>query len=126
MSAIRNLAAGLATSAALALAPAAGANAHGFAPIHPFGAVRGIAGAVAGLVTLPLVIASSVIAAGAPAAPPSYPAPAPAYYPPGYAYAPPQPYGYYAPRAYYGARAGGYAGRGYAAPRYVYGGHPRR
>jgi hypothetical protein len=123
---------GVAAATALALLPLAPAMAggHGFRPLHPFGFGRGIVGAAVALATLPLVIASSVVAGvgDSAAAYPSqgYAGPAgPAYgYAPPVAYATPRPYyapypGYYAapraayaPRGYYAARPG-YNGRGY-------------
>ena len=120
---------GIAAATALALLPLAPAMAggHGFRPLHPFGFGRGIVGAAVALATLPLVIASSVVA-GVGESTASYPTPGyagPAYgYAPPVAYAAPRPYyapypGYYAgprgaygQRGYYPARPGNY-GRGY-------------
>lgn len=129
---------GVAAATAIAFLPLAPAMAggHGFRPLHPFGFGRGIVGAAVALATLPLVIASSVIAGVSDSAAPypsqGYAGPAaPAYgyappvaYAPAVAYATPRPYyapypGYYAapraayaPRGYYAARPG-YNGRGY-------------
>ena len=123
---------GVAAATAIALLPLAPAMAggHGFRPLHPFGFGRGIVGAAVALATLPLVIASSVVAGVGDSAA-SYPTqgyagPAgPGYgYAPQVAYATPRPYyapypGYYAaprvayaPRGYYAARPGYYR-RGY-------------
>ena len=82
---------GSAVAAAIACAPMAPAAAavHGVGPLHPFGLGRGLVGAMVGLATLPIVIASAALSAvasdgpQAPAyggAPPAY-APPPAYYP---------------------------------------------
>src|ERR1700722_6750490 len=119
-----------AAAAMLACAPMlpAVAGGHGFGHVHGWGLGRGLVGAVVGLATLPLVIASAAIAAsvpdpgyasGAVDGPRGYaPAPgvyaAPAYAAPPY-YAPPV----YYPRApvYYPAPRAYYAPRGYAAPR---------
>jgi hypothetical protein len=122
---------GVAAAAGIALLPLAPAMAdgHGFRG-HPFGVGHGLLGAAVALATLPLVIASNVIAGvGESVAPyPGYAAPG--YAPPAYGYAPPvvyaRPYyapnpGYYAPRVAYGPRAyygghSGYYGRGYYRP----------
>jgi hypothetical protein len=124
--------------ACTAIAPAE-AGPRGFGHLHPWGLGRGLVGAVVGLATLPLVIASAAIAASVPdvsaqpnyAQPPQtyyapqpqtyYAPPAPAYYaaPPAYpAYIAPRAY-YYAPRApvYYSAPRTYYAPRAYYAPR---------
>jgi hypothetical protein len=152
MPGLRRLIFAAAAATALACSPVtpAAAGGHGFG--HGgvrWGLGRGLFGAAAALVTLPIVIASaavSAIASAAPAqpayAPPAY-APAPAYpsayYAPRPYYAPPAPAyyaapagyysrGYYpAPQAYYAPRpaySGGYAVRGYA-PRGYYGYPPR-
>ena len=108
--------------AALALAPIAPAHAVG--PILPWLIARHVVGAVVGLATLPLAVASS--------AAPDYGGPASGYYPPPNYYAPPPRY-YAPPPAYY---ARGYNGsavsyaraaprfyeppRGYYAPRTRY------
>jgi hypothetical protein len=126
---------GVAAATAIALLPLAPAMAggHGFRPLHPFGFGRGIVGAAVALATLPLIIASSVVAGVGDSAA-SYPTqgyagPAgPGYgYAPQVAYATPRPYyapypgyyaaprGAYAPRGYYPARPG-YYGRGYYRP----------
>src|SRR3984957_881016 len=120
-----------AAAAMLACAPIhpAVAGGHGFGHVHGWGLGRGLVGAVVGLATLPLVIASAAIAAsvpdpgyasGAVDGPRGYaPAPgvyaAPAYAAPPY-YAPPVYY-YPRPPAYYPAPRAYYAPRGYAAPR---------
>jgi hypothetical protein len=126
---------GVAAAAAMALLPMAPAmaNGPGFPPVYPFGVGHGLLGAAATLATLPLVVASNVVAAVSGSAPyqtQGYGAPAYGYAPPA-AYGAPRPYyapspGYYAapragygPRPYYGARPG-YGGRGY----YRSGGHP--
>jgi hypothetical protein len=114
------------------------AGGHGFGHIHAWGLGRGLVGAVVGLATLPLVIASAAIAAsvpdpgyatGGPDAPRAY-APAPGYYPapqpyyaPQAAYYPRAPLYYAPPRTYYAPRA--YAApRAYPAPgRSYYGGY---
>jgi hypothetical protein len=121
--------------AVLPMSPAL-ADGHGYRGAHGFGVGRGLIGAAVALATLPLVIASNVVAgvSGSVAAYPTQ-----GYTAPSYAYAPPvayaRPYyapysGYYAaprvaygPRPYYGGHPG-YEGRGY----YRAGGHsyPRR
>jgi hypothetical protein len=110
----------------LPLAPAM-ASGQGFRPVHPFGLGHGLLGAAFGLATLPLVIASTVVAgiseSVAPYPSQGYAAPAYGYAPPA-AYAAPRryyapypnyaprvaPYGAYGPRPYYRP---GYDGRGY-------------
>jgi hypothetical protein len=122
-----------AAAAMLACAPIlpAVAGGHSFGHVHGWGLGRGLVGAVVGLATLPLVIASAAIAASVPdsgyasgavegprgyaPAPGVYAAPPPVYYPRAPVYYPTR----YAPRAYasprvYSAPA---SGRGY------YGGH---
>jgi hypothetical protein len=139
---------GSAAAAALACVPMAPAAAgvHGFGHVHPFGLGRGLFGAVLGLATLPIAIASAVLSAGADAssqapayggAPPAYAPPAyapqpayaprPAYYPapqtyyaPPAAYAPRVPVYYPQPRAYYAAPPAYYAPRPNYAPRPAY------
>jgi hypothetical protein len=131
---------GSAAAAALACVPMAPAAAgvHGFGHVHPFGLGRGLFGAVLGLATLPIAIASAALSAGADAAPPAYApqpgyapqpayAPRPAYYPaPQTYYAPPAAYyprapAYYPqPRAYYAAPPAYYAPRANYAPRPAY------
>src|SRR5580692_1298659 len=97
-----------AATAMLACAPIlpAVAGGHGFGHVHPWGLGRGLVGAVVGLATLPLVIASAAISASLPdapqAAPQPYYAPAGANYPPAPVYQP-APRNYYAPPAYYAA-----------------------
>jgi hypothetical protein len=128
-------------AAAIACAPVATAGAHGFGHLHSWGVGRGLLGAVFGLATLPIAIASAALSANEPEAPyqssPGYAAPRgyappPAYYaapqtyyaPPQNYYAPPQ--GYYAqPRPYY-PRAPVYspAPRPYYAPRAYYAPRP--
>lgn len=118
---------GVAAAAAIALLPMAPAmaNGPGFRPAYPFGVGHGLFGAAVALATLPLVIASNVVAgvsgSAAPgygyAPPVAYGASRPYYAPyPGYYAAPRASYG---PRPYYGVRPG-YDGRGY----YRSGGHP--
>lgn len=124
-------------SAAFLCLPAAPAAAHGYGYGGPC-IVGNVIGAVATLVTLPLVVASAAVSAlqpqpyaaapgyyGAPvaySAPPAYYAPPPAYYarapayyapPPGY-YRPAPAYAAAPPRGYYAARPG-YSGA-YGAP----------
>lgn len=106
---------GVAAAAAIAFLPMAPAMAagHGFRPLHSFGIGHGLLGAAVALATLPLVIASNVVA-GVGESVASYPSSGyagPGYgYAPPVAYAPPRPYyapypGYYAPRVAYGPRA---------------------
>ena len=134
MPGIRQALFGSAVAAAIACAPMAPAAAgvHGVGPLHPFGLGRGLVGAVVGLATLPIVVASAALSAVAsdgpqsPAygsAPPAY-APPPAYYPaprtyyaPAPAYYPRAPVYYPQPRAYYPAPRVSYAPRTYYAPR---------
>jgi hypothetical protein len=126
---------GVAAAAAIALLPMAPAmaNGHGFRPLHPFGLGHGLLGAAVALATLPLALASSVVAGvGESVAPNAAPGPAYGYAAPGYGYAAPVAYArpyyaaypqYYAaprsaPRAAYGRRGyygphTGYSGRGY-------------
>src|ERR1700722_3205906 len=106
----------LGTTAALIMcAPIASAEAHGFGHVHPWGLGRGLVGAVVGLATLPIAIASAALSATEPEAPypyqssPGYDgprsyAPPPAYYAAPQTYAPPPAY-YAQPRAYYYPRA---------------------
>jgi hypothetical protein len=109
--------------AVLACAPIvpAVAGGHGFGHVHGWGLGRGLVGAVVGLATLPLVIASAAISASVPdapqVAPQPYYAPAGAYYPPA-PVSQPAPRSYYAPPAYYAPSA--YAPRAYYAPRPYY------
>jgi hypothetical protein len=104
----------------LPMAPAMAAG-HGFRPLHPFGIGHGLVGAVVALATLPLVVASTVVAGVSESVAPS---PSSAYASAAYrsappvAYAPPRPYyspypGYYGPRVAYGPR-------GYYEPRPSY------
>ena len=134
MPGIRQALFGSAVAAAIACAPMAPAAAgvHGVGPLHPFGLGRGLVGAVVGLATLPIVVASAALSAVAsdgpqsPAygsAPPAY-APPPAYYPaprtyyaPAPTYYPRAPVYYPQPRAYYPAPRVSYAPRTYYAPR---------
>jgi hypothetical protein len=117
---------GAAAAAAIALLPMAPAmaNGRGFRPFHPFGVGRGLLGAAVALATLPLVIASDVVAGVTESAAPypssGYAAPRVVYGARGY-YA---PRNYYAPRSYYAprgdyARRPSYDGRGY----HRWGGH---
>ena len=127
------------TSLALACIPLAPASAHGPGLLRPWGVGRGIVGAVAAVVTLPLAIASAVLSIEPPGyygydSPQGgyYPAPnyysrAPAYYAPPPYYSAPRHY--YAPAPYYGRPASGYyAPRGYPGARdgyhSSYGGNP--
>jgi hypothetical protein len=132
---------GTAVAAAIACAPIATAGAHGFGHLHSWGLGRGLLGAVFGLATLPIAIASAALSATDPEAPyqssPGYTgqrgyAPPPAYYAaPQTYYAPPRTYyarapiyspaprAYYAPHAYYAPRAGYYGGH----PSYGTGGY---
>src|SRR5277367_3185440 len=110
-------AAAAAAIACTAIAPVE-AGPRGFGHVHPWGLGRGLVGAVVGLATLPLVIASAAIAASVPDAPaqPNYAPPPQSYY------APPAP-AYYAAPAYYGAPRAYYAPRApvyYSAPRTYY------
>src|ERR1700726_3009432 len=144
---------GMAAVAAITCAPIATAGAHGYGHLHSWGLGRGLLGAVVGLATLPIAIASAALSATEPEAPyqssPGYDgprgyAPPPAYYaapqtyyaPPQAYYAPPRAYyprapayapatrPYYAPRAYYAPRTGYYGGHpSYRAGGYAY---PRR
>jgi hypothetical protein len=126
----------VATAVALLPMSPALADGHGYRGGHGFGVGRGLVGAAVALATLPLVIASSVVAGVSDSV---VPYPTQQYPAPSYGYAPPvsyaRPYnapfsGYYAaprvgyvPRPYYGGHPG-YEGRGY----YRAGGHsyPRR
>jgi hypothetical protein len=138
---------GTVAAAAITCAPIATAEAHGFVH-HPWGLGRGLLGAVVGLATLPIAIASAALSATEPEAPyqssPGYDGPRsyapPAYYaapqtyaPPLAYYAPPRAYyprapvyspatrPYYAPRAYYAPRPGYYGGHAsYRAGGYAY------
>lgn len=127
---------GVVMAAGVALLPMAPAmaNGHGFHGGHGFGVGRGLFGAAVALATLPLVIASNVVAgvtgSVAPYQSPGYASPSYGYAP-SVAYAPARQYyaphpGYYAaprvaygPRGYYGAHPS-YGGRGY----YRSGGYP--
>ncbi|MGC1524240.1 MAG: hypothetical protein WA803_22065 [Steroidobacteraceae bacterium] len=128
--------------ACTSIAPAQ-AGPHGYGHLHPWGLGRGLFGAVFGLATLPLAIASAAIEASVPEAPAQpnyapppqnyyapqpqayYAPPAPAYYPRPAYYAPPAYYA--APRAYYAPPAPVYysAPRTYYAPRANYAPRPR-
>ncbi|MEO7207189.1 MAG: hypothetical protein ABI145_10455 [Steroidobacteraceae bacterium] len=118
---------GVAATAAIMLMPMAPAmaNGHGFRSLHAFGFRHGLLGAVVGLATLPLVIASNVVAGVSESVAP-YPSPgyaAPGYAAPAYGYAPPVVYA--APRPYYAPYPGYYmAPRTAYGPRGYYGGHP--
>jgi hypothetical protein len=126
---------GTVTAAAIACAPIATAGANGFGHVHPWGLGRGLLGAVFGLATLPLAIASAALSATEPEAPPyqsspaydgrrGYAPPPPYYAAPQTYYASPQTY-YAPPRAYY-PRAPVYspAPRAYYAPRTYYAPRP--
>lgn len=115
MSTIKRTVLGTVAAAAIALLPMAPAmaNGHGFRPFHPFGG-HGLLGAAVTLATLPLVVASNVIAGVGEAVAPY---PSAGYAPPAYGYAPPVAYA--APRPYY-APYPGY----YGAPRVTYGPRP--
>ncbi len=122
---------GTAAAAAMACAPIATAGAHGFGYLHAWGLGRGLLGAVVGLATLPIAIASAALAANEPEAPnqssPGYGGPRgyaqpPAYYPaPQANYAPPPAY-YAAPRTNYAPPPAYYAAPPayYAPPRAYY------
>ena len=124
---------GTLAAAAITCAPIATAEAHGFGH-HPWLLGRGLLGAVVGLATLPIAIASAALSETEPEAPyqssPAYGgprsyAPPPAYYAaPQTYYAPPQAY-YAPPRTYY-SRAPVYspAARPYYAPRAYYAPRP--
>ncbi len=114
---------GVAAATLIALLPTtpALAHGHGFRPFHPFGLGHGLIGAAVALATLPLVVASSVVAGVSE----SVAAPATGYAAPAYGYAPPiaYPQPYYTPYAgYYAAPRIAYGPRGYYAPRAAYGG----
>jgi hypothetical protein len=133
---VRQAILGVAAAALIAVLPLAPAMAdgHGFRPLHSFGLGHGLLGAAVTLATLPLVVASNLVAGVSESVAP-YPSRGyggPAYgYAPAVTYAAPRPYyapypGYYAtprvaygPRPYYGAHPG-YSGRGY----YRSGGNP--
>ena len=116
----------IAATAVLAVAPFAPAAAepHGFG-IHPWCLGRGVVGAVAAIVTLPLAIAAAALSIEPPEpyGPPAGYYPQQGYYPQPSYYARPAAYyrapAYYgAPRAYYSpvdgyGRAPGYAPRAY-------------
>lgn len=107
-------------AAAVALLPMAPAMAHGhgFRPFHPFGLGHGLLGAAVALATLPLVVASDVVAGISESVAPY---PTEGYAGPPYGYAPPVAYSaprpYYAPYPGYYAPRITYAPRGYYAPR---------
>jgi hypothetical protein len=106
MSGFKQTVFGLAAAAALACAPVAPAAAgeHGFGHLHSWGLGRGLVGAVVGLATLPIVIASAVLSAAIPDEPyqsPGYEGGAPGYAPPSAYYGPPQQSYYAPPPAYY-------------------------
>ena len=95
------------------------AGPRGFGHLRPWGLGRGLVGAVVGLATLPLAIASAAIEASVPEAPaqPNYVQPPQTYYaPPAPAYYSAAPAYYAAPRAYYAPRGPVY----YSAPRAAY------
>ena len=113
---------GVVMTAAVAMLPMAPALAdgHGFRPGHGIGVGHGLLGAAVALATLPLVVASSVVAGISESVAPY---PAQGYAAPSYGYAPPVAY---APvRPYYAPYPGYYAGPRVAyGPRPYYGGHP--
>ena len=106
---------GVVAAAAVAILPttAAMADGHGFRPGHGYGVGRGLFGAAVALATLPLVIASSVVAGVSESVAPA----SPGYAAPSYGYAP--PVGYATARPYYAPYP-----RYYAAPRAAYGPRP--
>ena len=111
---------GAVVAAAVAVMPMspALADGHGYRGGHEFGLGRGLVGAAVALATLPLVIASSVVAGVSESAAPY---PTQRYTAPSYGYAPPVAYArpYYAPYSgYYATPRVGYG------PRPYYGGHP--
>src|SRR5450755_1768909 len=110
---VRQSVLGVAATAAIAFLPMlpAMAGGHGFRPLHPFGIGHGLLGAAVALATLPLVVASSVVAGVSESVAPY---PSSGYAGPAYGSAPPVAYA--APRSYY-APYPGY----YAAPRVAYG-----
>jgi len=119
-------AAAAASIVCISIAPAE-AGPRGFGHLHPWGFGRGLVGAVVGLATLPLAIASAAIAASVPEGPaqPNYAQPPQTYYAPQPQtyYAPPAPAYYSAPPAYYAAPRAYYAPRApvyYSAPRPYY------
>jgi hypothetical protein len=111
---------GVAAAAAIALLPIAPAmaNGHGFRALHPFGLGHGLLGAAVALATLPLVVASSVVAGVSESVAPD---PAPGYTAPAYGYAPPVAYArpYYAPPVAYARPYYAPYPQYYAAPRAV-------
>jgi len=126
-----------ATLACVPIAPAL-AGGHGYGHFYPWGVGRGLVGAVVGLATLPLAIASAVLGASQAqppyqspgyqgpqgyAPPPVYYAAPPAYYPAPQSYYAPRPYYPRAP-TYYPAPRTYYAPRAYNAPRSGYYGAP--
>jgi hypothetical protein len=112
---IRQAILGVAAAAVIAVLPLAPAMAdgHGFRPLHPFGLGHGLLGAAVTLATLPLVVASNLVAGVSESVAPY---PSRGYSSPAYGYAPAVTY---AARPYY-APYPGY----YAAPRVAYGPHP--
>lgn len=119
---VRQAILGIAAAAAIAVLPMAPAMAggHGFRPLHPFGLGHGLFGAAVALATLPLVVASSVVAGVSESIAPY---PSSGYAGPAYGYAPPAAYA--APRAYYAPYPGYYAApRAAYGPRPYYGAHP--
>src|ERR1700733_7878706 len=124
---VRQAILGVAAAAMIAVLPLAPAMAdgHGFRPLHAFGLGHGLLGAAVTLATLPLVVASNLVAGVRESVAPYPPRgdSGPAYgYAPAVTYAAPRPYyapypGYYAPRVAYGPRPyygahPGYSGRG--------------
>jgi hypothetical protein len=119
---VRQTVLGAAAAAAIALLPMASAMAggHGFRALHPFGIGHGLLGAAVALATLPLVVASNVVAGLSESVAPY---PSSGYAGPAYGYAPPVAYA--APRPYYAPYPGYYAAPRVAyGPRPYYGAHP--
>jgi hypothetical protein len=111
----------VAAGAAVTLLPMAPAMAggHGFRPLHAFGIGHGLLGAAVALATLPLVVASNVVA-GIGESGAQYPTAG--YAGPTYGYAP--PVAYVAPRPYYAPYAGYRGARVTYGPRGYYAPHP--
>ncbi len=111
----------VAAAAAIAFLPMtpAMAGGHGFRPLHSFGLGHGLLGAAVALATLPLVVASSVVAGVSESVAPY---PSSGYAGPGYGYAP--PVGYAPPRPYYAPYPGYYGPRVAYGPRAYYAPHP--
>lgn len=119
---VRQTILGVAAAAAIAVMPMAPAMAggHGFRGLHPFGIGHGLLGAAVALATLPLLVASNVVAGVSESAAPY---PSSGYAGSAYGYAPPVAYA--APRPYYAPYPGYYAAPRVAyGPRPYYGAHP--